>query len=199
MLIFVAKSSHRFFEWKLPPCYNFIWSYFLRISSKLFLAIYTKTLKFRLVNYISCVYISKKYLEYVIKYFYSSTFQHCLRLNFLKHSLHHVTIYFARKVLVFLFWYNLVIRLSFDYSCFYLSIFWLQVLYEEWARPGLIVPRKWKSDDRIAALIRQYYGLPVAVYFRWLRYYTIWLVGPAIAGLVWFLYGLITTRYDVPT
>ncbi|XP_026815958.1 anoctamin-5-like [Rhopalosiphum maidis] len=74
-----------------------------------------------------------------------------------------------------------------------------RVLYEKWARPGLIIPRQWKSDENITALIRKYYGIPVAVYFCWLRYYTIWLVGPAIAGLVWFLYGLITTRSDVPT
>eukprot|EP00102_Acyrthosiphon_pisum_P020071 XP_016657281.1 PREDICTED: anoctamin-2-like [Acyrthosiphon pisum] len=74
-----------------------------------------------------------------------------------------------------------------------------RVLYEKWARPGLIIPRKWKTDENITTLIRKYYGIPVAVYFCWLRYYTIWLVGPAIAGLVWFLYGLITTRSDVPT
>ncbi|XP_025191123.1 anoctamin-5-like [Melanaphis sacchari] len=74
-----------------------------------------------------------------------------------------------------------------------------RVLYEKWARPGLIIPRQWKSDKNITALIRKYYGIPVAVYFCWLRYYTIWLVGPAIAGLVWFLYGLITTRSDIPT
>ncbi|VVC37510.1 Anoctamin,Anoctamin, dimerisation domain [Cinara cedri] len=74
-----------------------------------------------------------------------------------------------------------------------------QVLYEYWARPGLIIPRQWKSDERITKLIRQYYGLPVAVYFRWLRYYTVWLIGPAIAGLVWFLYGFISTRQDSPT
>lgn len=75
----------------------------------------------------------------------------------------------------------------------------LQVLYEKWARPGRIIPRKWISDEGITALIRQYYGIPVAVYFCWLRYYTVWLVGPAVAGLVWFLYGLMTTRNDVPT
>lgn len=74
-----------------------------------------------------------------------------------------------------------------------------QVLYKNWARPGLIIPRQWNPDEKITNLIRQYYGIPVSVYFRWLRYYTVWLIGPAIAGLVWFLYGLITTRQDRPT
>ncbi|XP_050438605.1 anoctamin-2-like isoform X2 [Adelges cooleyi] len=74
-----------------------------------------------------------------------------------------------------------------------------QRLYEQWARPGLIIPKSWKSDLEVNALIRRYYGTPVAVYFSWLRFYTIWLVGPAIAGLIWFLYGLMTTRNDPPT
>lgn len=75
----------------------------------------------------------------------------------------------------------------------------IQVLYEKWARPGMIIPPQWKNDEMITALIQKYYGIPVAVYFCWLRYYTMWLVGPAIAGLAWFLYGLITTQNDVPT
>ncbi|XP_050531471.1 anoctamin-7-like [Daktulosphaira vitifoliae] len=74
-----------------------------------------------------------------------------------------------------------------------------QILYEQWARPGLILSQNWKGDFRINTLIRKYYGTPVAVYFRWLRFYTVWLVGPAIAGLVWFLYGLLTTQNDPPT
>lgn len=75
----------------------------------------------------------------------------------------------------------------------------LQILYEKWARPGLIVPRHWKSDKELTTLIQKYYGIPVAVYFCWLRYYTLWLSGPAIVGLVWFLYGLMTTHSDIPT
>ena len=44
--------------------------------------------------------------------------------------------------------------------------------------------------------IREYFGEKLAIYFSWLGFYTMFLIPPASAGFLCFLYGVITTVYS---
>ena len=46
--------------------------------------------------------------------------------------------------------------------------------------------------------VRDYYGVKIGLYFAWLGFYTNLLILPSIAGVLTFLYGLITWEYDIP-
>ncbi|XP_066908082.1 anoctamin-7 isoform X6 [Halyomorpha halys] len=65
-----------------------------------------------------------------------------------------------------------------------------QVLYEYWARWGCWY--KYQPLDHI----REYFGEKIAIYFAWLGFYTGWLLPAAIVGLLVFLYGVFTMRYN---
>ncbi|XP_052279240.1 anoctamin-4-like isoform X4 [Dreissena polymorpha] len=67
------------------------------------------------------------------------------------------------------------------------------LLYELWAKPG-----RWYKFQPLDK-IRKYFGEKIGIYFTWLGYYTTMLVPAAIAGLIAFIYGLVTMGDDQVT
>ncbi|XP_071839920.1 anoctamin-7-like isoform X1 [Apostichopus japonicus] len=67
-----------------------------------------------------------------------------------------------------------------------------QVLRKYWARWGAWY--KYQPLDHI----REYFGEKTAIYFAWLGMYTGWLLPASVVGIIVFLYGIITSSWNVP-
>jgi hypothetical protein len=68
-----------------------------------------------------------------------------------------------------------------------------QLLYKYWAKPS-----SWFSYQPLH-LIRNYFGEKLSFYFTWLGFYCTWLIMPAFAGIIVFIYGWATVYTDQPT
>ncbi len=70
------------------------------------------------------------------------------------------------------------------------------------ARSQLI--RNWASlsclhKNQPLEQIVQYFGVKIAIYFAWLGFYTKMLIPASIVGIISFIYGVVTLKYDTPT
>ncbi|XP_054290583.1 anoctamin-4-like [Macrosteles quadrilineatus] len=70
-----------------------------------------------------------------------------------------------------------------------------RLLYTEWARPG-----RWYKKQPLW-LVRKYFGDKIALYFTWLGFYTKMLIPASVAGLLCFIYGVLSmdSRDNIPS
>ena len=66
-------------------------------------------------------------------------------------------------------------------------------LIEDWA--SLTSIHKNQPLEQIV----EYFGVKIAIYFAWVGFYTKMLVPASILGLICFIYGVVTLKYDVYT
>jgi hypothetical protein len=66
------------------------------------------------------------------------------------------------------------------------------LLYENWVKPKNII--KYQPLHTI----KDYFGTKIGFYFAWLGYYTRFLYGISIVGVLCFLYGILTLPSDIP-